>query len=734
MFSNYMMAAVALVALAALGQTKPPKGEWPLPGHDNRHLAQAELPCDMASAPQEVWSYDIGSVPAGAALCADVDGDGEDEVIYGASPLVCKKLSGEELWRSGLGRVIAIADIDGDGRAELLTDSAVVVDGRTGGVLWSRTGPGGVAGRLQVAKLLPDVKGLQIATVSTDYGTMSKHAQVWSFANGFDAAELVWGRDFDTWEHSRIAVGAFDETRNCVISPTWGGFSAMDARDGTELMRLYWEGAPGISGLRQYTDQVITDLDGDGRSEYVVMATNIAQHLDMVALWRGSPGEHADKAKPVPAPDVPRTELAAYADGPLVWQRYFGTNYPTEDYLLRIPPTPIADVDGDGTQEVICTVGGQRWELKVYDGMTGAEKLSLPDAEAEAVFDLDGDGMPEIVARESGELVIGNLREGAWVERLRLPQCHMAYTERPIDPQLRAGPYSMEHRPVSVEVDGEPAWVGWKDTDGNGRADALVLLRATADGGLEVEERALPDDRYVSVLAGSGDRLIAVSADGQMHVLDPGLESTASWPCGTTFISEPVVADIDDDGVNEVLVYRAEQKAVALRAPADGESEPREVWSVDAGEPPTGMWHNTGGGLQTPLCADVNGDGKHEILITCRTAGGDQGARLLNWRGETIWETDIPFSTATFGDFNGDGHLDVYGAALTASERSVGKNGQSFALNGRDGSGLWHNDGSAEVVWHHHVGPSDRRATVFDVNGDGCDDVIFTALDLCGVL
>ena len=127
--------------------------------------------------------------------------------------------------------------------------------------------PGIVAGRIQVAKLLPDVKGLQVAVVSTDYGTMSKHAQVWSFEEGFEAARLVWGRDFDTWEHSRIAVGAFDETRNCVVFLTWGGFSAMDARDGTELMRLYWEGAPGIAGLRQYTDQVITDLNGDGRSE-----------------------------------------------------------------------------------------------------------------------------------------------------------------------------------------------------------------------------------------------------------------------------------------------------------------------------------------------------------------------------------------------------------------------------------------------------------------------------------
>lgn len=461
----------------------------------------------------------------------------------------------------------------------------------------------------------------------------------------------------------------------------------------------------------------------------------IAQHLDMVALWRGEPGEHSDKAKPVPAPDVPRTELAAYEDGPLVWQRYFGTNYPTEGYLLSIPPTPIADVDGDGTCEIICTVGGRQWELRVYDGMTGDEKLSLADAKAEAVFDLDGDGTPEIVARIDGELVIGSLKNGRWIERLRLPQCKLGYTKRPAAPDLPAGPHQMAHAPVSVDTPDGPAWVGWQDADGNGRADALVLLRVGDGDELEISERPLPDNDYVSVLAGSGGRLIAVSADGQMHVLDAELTQETSWPCGSVFVSEPVVADIDGDGRNEVLVYRAEQTAVALRVSDDGTNEPREVWSVEAGEPPReGLWPNVGGGLETPLCADVTGDGKKETLLTCRLPNGDQGTKLLGWRGETVWETALPLSTATFGDLTGDGRLDVYGAGIMSSERGVWLNGQSFALDGRDGSILWHNDGSDEILWHHHAGPSHRGGTVFDVNGDGCEDIIFTALDLCGVL
>ena len=56
----------------------------------------------------------------------------------------------------------------------------------------------------------------------------------------------------------------------------------------------------------------------------------------------------------------------------------------------------------------------------------------------------------------------------------------------------------------------------------------------------------------------------------------------------------------------------------------------------------------------------------------------------------------------------------------------------SYALDGRDGSVLWHNDGSAPAVWHHQMGPTPTWAmpTVCDLNGDGIDDVLFVALDL----
>ena len=80
---------------------------------------------------------------------------------------------------------------------------------------------------------------------------------------------------------------------------------------------------------------------------------------------------------------------------------------------------PVADVDGDGKKEIVAIVGKDRWDLKVYDGMTGAEKLSLPNVEPSAdVFDFDGDGISEIAVYEKNALVIGNVAstDNGWKE------------------------------------------------------------------------------------------------------------------------------------------------------------------------------------------------------------------------------------------------------------------------------------------------------------------------------
>jgi len=579
---------MTLIAVVALAQSSAPKGEWPLPGHDTRHLAQAELPCKMSEAPKEVWSYNLGKLPYPSAMCADVDDDGEPEILYGGGPLICTTLSGQVKWTSGCGQVLAIADIDGDGRTELLTNYGPrIVSGRTGEILWARTGPPGVSG-ICCAKLLPDVKGLQVAVLSHEYATMTKHAQVWSFAEGCDKGKLVWGRDFDTWEHSGLTVGPFDQHTMCLISPTWGGFSAMDARDGSELMRMYWENAPGVSGLRNYGPLQITDLDGDGRPEYVVLADNIAQHIDVIALWRGSPGDHAERSKPLPAPDVPEGALASYRHGPLLWQRYFGTNYPTGDRLLKLPTYPVADVDGDGTKEIIVTVGKERWELKVYDGMTGAEKLSIPHLQAEAVVDLDGDGIPEIVARYDDALVIGDVENGKWHQRLRLRNCKLAYTQVPIPPQEANGLYKVESRPIGVQYEGKHAWVAVQDTTHDGRVDHLLLLTPGSHKAFHVTRQPIDNDLDIHVLASWGDLLAITTNDGQMRTVtaaDPG-RVVNSWPCSGPFVSGVSVADIDGDGINELVVSTAKGKIVALRLHIGTEEPQTVLWEVDGGPIP----------------------------------------------------------------------------------------------------------------------------------------------------
>ncbi len=52
--------------LKATKKEKKLLGEWPMPGQNNRYLAQAELPCNMQGAPKEMCSYNLGRVPIGA--------------------------------------------------------------------------------------------------------------------------------------------------------------------------------------------------------------------------------------------------------------------------------------------------------------------------------------------------------------------------------------------------------------------------------------------------------------------------------------------------------------------------------------------------------------------------------------------------------------------------------------------------------------------------------------------
>src|SRR2546429_468911 len=78
----------------------------------------------------------------------------------------------------------------------------------------------------------------------------------------------------------------------------------------------------------------------------------------------------------------------------------------------------------------------------------------------------------------------------------------------------------------------------------------------------------------------------------------------ATWAAGLPFVSRPAVADIDGDGINEVVVCKGGDRLSALRASRAG-GAPKIVWEAEG----RGLMTNMPAPYATPLIADVDGDG-----------------------------------------------------------------------------------------------------------------------------
>jgi hypothetical protein len=668
----------------------------------------------------------------GSPAVADLDGDGQAEVIWASYDLVAVNgANGSLKWRSPNPNRswpgVVVADLTGDGTLEVVVgrgSNQLVVHDRFGNVLWTRN---------------PFADG-EIRTLAVDD------------LDGDGKLEIVVGRASggDTRQ-----LSVYDAAGN--VRPGW------PARH---------DGEAGY-GWGMYNENVtVGDLDGDGKSEiigptdthYITALNRDGGQLPANPMYGAGKvwsqvGVHVSHA----------VDLRGYANCGTEHRPNFANSAPI-----------IADMNGDGTREIVvigdvydCAIGDDAdgdlyhmpWIFNVdrtrFNG-SGYDWTVLPtpppasrplsedynvienDVQNAVAADLDGDGKKEILFPSyDGRL------HAYWLDK------------------REHGNWPFVVPGTGIRFASEPVVA---DLDNDGRAEVIFT---------SWPEKGAGRVGQLHVLDAQGNALYNVNL--------PAPPSGVTWNGG---LGAPTLANIDADPDLEVVVGTAATGLVAYDLP--GTAAARVLWGTGRGnmrrtgvapetDPvrPQAVWHpffavNT---LETPYVGDFNGDGRTDIVTFTRqnpSAIGDVYVSLSTgsaFAASTKWHDFFAISTdetVVVGDYDGDGKDDIATwLGVTTRQvymaRSLGTSMMPAALwlssIGRDASdviesGDVNGDGRADLVdfarkegkvyvalstgvgflpptvWHGFFAVSTyERPHVADVSGDGRADIVTFATD-----
>jgi hypothetical protein len=344
----------------------------------------------------------------------DVDGDGHPDIVVGGHDGVLSAFStGPDRPRflaydTGSKAIHAsptLVDLDGDGTLDILT---ATLSGRvigltgTGRVLFDRSdgaGPGRPRGFF-ATPVAGDIDGngdLEIVAASWD-----TYVYAWNLDGSLVRGFPVWVYD-TVWSSPALADLDRDGKREIVFGGDMDAYPGAPYPAGGLLWALRSDGSrqPGfprsLPGQVIWSSPAVTDISGDGRLD-VVVGTGTMFPTGGRKLWgldasgRDLPGwPQATPGKVMASPAIGdltgdgHPEVAAQTEGGWVvvhagngsrlWatcNSSAGTGC-TSDAPMH-GAVSIADVDGDGEQEV---VGAAEHRLRVLDGSTGAVEAAI---------------------------------------------------------------------------------------------------------------------------------------------------------------------------------------------------------------------------------------------------------------------------------------------------------------------------------------------------------------------
>lgn len=623
-------------------------------------------------------------------------------------------------------------DLDADGHVEILqiTDKALTVSDGQGQEIWRQSfeESGFCWARTKVGSFLKDVPGLQVVCFGAHMGTGKSTGHLFAFDQGASKGRQVWRTELKDYYSPSLVVADVDAdgTLDVVTSPHYR-VQVFDIQTGQLKFEIPWQTGRNYGYLGAF------QLDETPELEIIVIC-DFVLHVDMLRVEKGA--------------------------GKQVWgHRYVIENAPgARRKFLHVGPHPVTDVDGDGQREIVYNLlndtGDEKWHVMVLNPLTGETEADLPGFFLSGIKDMDGDGSAEIIGtptsgnrpRRLDRVEIVKIKEGTpavWLSREndRVPRANVSMS-MPAHEATLAEDGHLAPACLDVDKDGLEELIVLEGSSSSEQTSRVAALGASPEGqpaekwafavSSDVELFALsPGMEYPLVLRDmvNGDRI---------DVLAPGAGAKRSNEKPGGFATSPIATDVDTDDRTEIVVPTSRDTVQCLRMPEDPAKPPVLLWEV----PGLAMTQSPGyllPGRNGVVAADLNGDGKKEILVSGK--GAEESACLicLDSEGQALWShafencraggVEAGVDAWSPGQFRKDKGLDVW----VGFHRHSRNSGESACLDGRTGALLWHRElVTAESPEGHQAMPAgDAMPGIADGDGDGLEEIYLASYVVC---
>ena len=664
-------------------------GEWITLRGNNARTATATAAGNMAAAPREAAAIDLGRYETLLRLSG---GDGAAVALGAelAGPDTAEML--DRVWnRSG-----HWFDLCGTGGKVLFHPSQ---NQRPVHVYEDRPG-------LQVIEAFEEAYDLR--TAESESGM-----RLWDYSSG--EQKLLFEVKFPFYIE-RPQVLAADMTGNGVkdiVVTGWDG-TVVYSREGQFLYSLTQKTAKGWHMCRKRGYVGAYDIDHDGLNELMIIGT-LQNHVDML--------QNSGR------------ELS------VGWFHMFETDTGLGRRLTNVPYTVVGDFDGDGDMEFMINLWNfyddHQWHVTCYNAATGDVKYDRPGSFCYLAEDIDGDGKPEIFCTRAEDLAVPDFGEQE-ILAFRDGRVSVVFSGRGSwnKARWRTTPDNVvthhesaagcmgETRPITARINGQKNFFLIREQDRIQTITGYAFAGgAAAPSGFSVQLPAGTTGLIERIEPGSADGTGGTGGD-LLLVVQSGPAPFGTVECQGAaatvlayhrkrhgIVALPVVADIDNDGRNEIIIANQRGEIECFTLDSQGRKVPR--WS----RPGSGMAWQYFQTLDYGVAVDdLDGDGFREILIRAVGDKGSAALAVLDKDGNLVWQRE--FLDVHGGELNSfKGNMAFFGTAdlgrgqrdiAMTVQRGIGTNGRTYLLDGRTGEileekatarELFDPDGTGKNTW-----------------------------------